>query len=256
MQILVIILGAVSTITLIISTIQTIRFKRFEFNEKKAEVTRKKEEEANEILRKKDLNDQFDARNSIIMRELDVVKSLMNDLGDLISETNARIDEGNQIRDAHIHESSVISDFLRVYNRSLEQSLVFWYIDDERYKLILKNWGAIIRTFLIEHLDGKVNKVDNIIEYDPEAHMNTLITEFENLCASLIKETCSASTFKDWIVVNNLHAKSKVFALAVKNNNMSTIAFNKKAATYIFYFSKEFIKVTADWIKELKRKAA
>lgn len=263
MQLITITLTSIGTLLAIISTIYAIRFKRLEFNEKKYELARKEADEKAEKAREATLEEKLNTRNSILLKEIDVLKELLNTVQDSISEvniridtTNARIDESNRNYENHVSESSRLSNFLRVYNYAMDQSLSFWYMDDERYRLLLKTWGDSVRKYISDYLDSKVNKIETVIVISMESKMETLIEEFLNLCNVIITDMVGTSTFRQWVITKNLHAKSKAFALDIDRNNMTSSQFDTKCASYIYNFSKEFIRYTADWLKEVKKKTA
>jgi hypothetical protein len=250
------ILGILNALLIVSAAFMGVRARMLENKQKKDEAERARILIETEEKRSKELDVKLDTRNGIIMKELDVVKSLMNYMSEKIDMTNTRIDESNKVRDEHIHESTLLSDFVRIYNFSFEQSLAFWYTEDEKYRLILKNWGENIRKYAEEYLQSKINKIDSIIDFDPESKMTTMIEEFDSLCNSVVPDYVNKQSFKDWISAKNVHAKSMLLALDVKRNGMTSVQFNKKVATYIFEFSKVYIKAANSWINLLTKKAA
>lgn len=181
----------------------------------------------------------------------------MNVLSGKVDATNTRLDESDRKHNQHIHESDRISKFLEMYNKAYDHSLEFFSIPDEKYKLILSQWGDKIREFGLRFINNKYGTIsDSLIEFDPETSMEGMIEGFYSLCKSLVCEKCDSQGFEKWVKVKNIHSRSSALALNIKKLNLTNGELNKAVSTYFVDFSKAYSHAVGKWIEILNKKAA
>jgi hypothetical protein len=252
---------SINTILAVLIGILTISNGYLAFRQNKLKLDAQVLENEREIIRKKELEvrddkliNKIETRLEITRIETEDIKTLLSELKDELTKTNIRIDESNQIQKDHINESQVVRNFLKVYRYTLNQSLHFWDSENEKFKLILSNWGENIEKYALAYIESKTQTISTIDGFNPESKMLLLIEDFYKLTDSLIVETYNAQSFTKWVEAKKVHAKSELLAFDLKRNGLTCDAFNKKFVDYIFEFSTIYTRAVSSWIKLFKSK--
>lgn len=226
-----------------------IREKNRLIEEKQKEEARKEEEEKRDKL----IEEKSKTRIQIIISEIDMVKEMLNKVNAEVITVRSKLDDTIKAQEQHLNENSATRDFLKLYKHTLEQILYYFFVEDEKYKLILSEWGEQIEKFALRYIEQKISKPDIYDEYDLESAMEQMIENFYKISASLIPGEVDNKDFFSWMEGSALHAKSKILALELKKNGLSLQQVNKIVIKYIRDFAKKYSTSCNTWIAAQKK---
>lgn len=167
-----------------------------------------------------------------LMMELNMAKSMtfndyMNSIHLILANETARVesylDESSTQKVLKICEECLIKNHQGVFNRAFEDYLVRGDFDKigqfydliQRFPEDLESFKATFKTFIQKEGDSAISKLENVLNVDPPAYVETILDIFGKYERMIKLEMCSSDVF-----MKALEESSKVFI----NENAVTLA--------------------------------